>query len=168
MSGRSPSYRGYQRRYALLVLFFAAYAVVAVAGDRYAPRGEFYPVFSWSLFTYVPDVRGDTEVVVHRVGDRVFDPPVPYTALKDDFAAAGGRAVDAYKAARGLVDSSYTEPEGFDARRRMMEKVLFDGRTDVEYEIRMIAFRPLERWRDGAVLTSKSFGRYTTGERDGP
>jgi hypothetical protein len=49
----SYSVRGYTVRKTLLIVFVAAYVAVAYAGGRHSPRGEYFPVFSWSLFTHV-------------------------------------------------------------------------------------------------------------------
>lgn len=164
MPRRAYSYAGFRIRYVLLTAFFSAYVGVAFAGYFFSPYREYYPVFSWSLFSQVPDLRTQLEVVVHRIGDREFDPPVPYERLGDEFPAARGRDSGPAKSVGRLGRALIAMPERVDAQRRVTEAWLFDNRSDVEYELRLVAFRPLERWRDGTTVREKTIGRFRTGE----
>ncbi len=58
---------------------------VAYAAGRHSPRGEYFPAFSWSLFTYACPVRGLLELHVRRIGDRTFDASLKYFELDDYF-----------------------------------------------------------------------------------
>jgi hypothetical protein len=61
---------------AAIALFVVAYAVVAHRGGIDSPRGEFFPVSNWSLFTAVHAKRGLLESYVHRIGEQTFAEPV--------------------------------------------------------------------------------------------
>jgi hypothetical protein len=64
----------------IIASFIASYVVVAYLGGKVSHRGEFFPVFNWSLFTHVSPVRGLLELYVVRVGDKTFDRPVKLRA----------------------------------------------------------------------------------------
>lgn len=153
-------YRGYRLRSVVFFLFFAGYAIVALIGDRYSERGEYFPVFSWSLFSRPSDRVGILEVLVHRIGDRGFDPPVRYSSLRSEFGLA--QSTDAPKAVRRFVRGMNGPPEEAEARRRVVEARLFEGKP-VEYEIRRTLFRPLERYHEGTEIDHWVLGRFTTG-----
>lgn len=154
-----PGYGGYRLRSVLLFVFFLAYAIVAVLGDYRSERGEYFPVFSWSLFSRSLDRLVLLEVMVHRLGDREFDPPVRYTSLKDEFRLA--QSTDAAKAVRRYVRGMNGPADEARARRRVVEARLFEGKP-VDYDIRRTLFVPLERYHDGTVIDQLVLGRYQT------
>lgn len=153
-------YAGYRLRAVLLFLFLSGYAVLAFAGDLYSERGEFFPAFSWSLFSRPSDRIAILEVMVYRIDDRTFDPPVRYTSLRDEFGLA--QSTDAAKTVRRFVRGMSGPVEEAEARRRVVEARLFEGKP-VEYEIRRTQFVPLERYREGTEIDHWVLGRFTTG-----
>lgn len=155
-------YAGYRLRYALLFLFFFGYAAIALLGDRYSERGEFFPVFSWSLFSHATEYFLLLEVMVHRVGDREFDPPVRYSSLDSEFRLA--HSSDVGKTLHRYVMGLNGPEEEVRARRRVVEALLFDGKP-VEYELRRTLFKPLERYEKGTDINHWSLGPFTTEDR---
>ena len=154
-------YAGYRRRWILLFLFFFGYVVIALLGDRYSERREFFPVFSWSLFSHATEYFLLQEVVVHRIGDREFDPPIRYSSLEGEFRLAG--SAGAGKILHRYVTGLSGPEEEATARRRVMESQLFDGKP-VEYEIRRTLLKPLEHRQDGTEINRWSLGPFTTGD----
>jgi hypothetical protein len=86
--------RAHRSLQTLLLSLAVLYAAVAFRGGIDSPRGEFFPVFNWSLFTYVSPTRGLLELHVKRIGDRTFDTPVNYFDLGTYFASARERTTD--------------------------------------------------------------------------
>src|SRR5687767_9663083 len=86
-----------------LVVFVAWYAVVADWGGETSARGEFFPVFNWSLFTYVKPVRGLLELYVVRIGDHTFPQPINYFELDSYFATVRNRSTDLKKTMERLA-----------------------------------------------------------------
>lgn len=163
-AARHGGYRSYRFRSAALMTFFVCYVVVAVAGSNFATRGEFFPVFSWSLFSRVENPKVDWRVLIHRIGQERFDPPKNFYALTDRFPLARNRSTDASKTTRLFGYGIYHELDTVEETREVFEKRLFQDQPDVEYEMLLTRFDPLERWRHGTDIAVKSYGVFTTGD----
>lgn len=163
--GARRHYAGYRWRAAGLVVFFVSYVAIALMGYRFSQYGEYYPVFSWSLFSRVYADQAQWELVVRRVGERDFNPPVPYHTLRGDFNLARSRDSGAIKAAKRLVRALVSAPQDVAAQKAMFERQVLDGISGVDYEIRYVRFRPLDRWHEGTIIGFDSYGRFTSGEK---
>ena len=158
------SLRGYKARKLIIGVFLAAYVTVAFLGGRMSPRGEFFPVFNWSLFTYVHPVRALIELYVVRVGDKTFDKPVNYFELDDYFETARIRSTDLKKTLERYDKAgSRNDTKEMEKLRGVIEAQHLSGHGPVEYEIRYVAFRPVDRWLHGRILEQQILARYSTG-----
>lgn len=162
--GRQSGLAGYRWRKTGMGLFFAAYASVAILGDRYSPMFEYYPVFSWSLFSHSPAVHTIWELRIHRIGEQRFEPPVNFYDLPEHFSMARNHDSGLLKAANRLAQAVFAAPDEVPARRRMIERQVLDGVRDVDYELVAVSYRPLERWREGTVIDATSYARFVSGE----
>jgi len=159
-TSQMTSYQRYLTQRRIILLFVAAYVAVAYLGGRMSPRGEFFPVFNWSLFTYVAETRSLPEVYVYRIGNERFASPRPYSELGAYFELARKRSTDGKKILERALRAR--EPEERRQLVRVLENRLFDGQAQVDYEIRIVRFNPLHRWRDGAIQQSVTIYRNTT------
>jgi hypothetical protein len=158
------STRGYVARKLIIASFIASYVVVAYLGGKVSHRGEFFPVFNWSLFTYVSPVRGLLELHVVRVGDKTFDRPVNYFELDSYFETARNRSTDVKKTLERLVAAHQrkdTETES--TLRAVLEHQHLSGHGRVVYEIRYVIFSPVDRWLNGTVMRQQLIARFDTG-----
>src|SRR5688572_5652343 len=94
---RSSARRTYRVHRLAAVAFVVAYIAVAWVGGRYSRRGEYFPVFNWSLYTYVSPIRSLYELYVLQVGDRTFESPVPYAKLASYFDSQRVRSTNVKK-----------------------------------------------------------------------
>ncbi|MEL6645787.1 MAG: hypothetical protein AAFQ79_17785 [Pseudomonadota bacterium] len=130
--------------------FFGAYFAVQLAGKNFAHKGEYFPVFSWSLFSIVKNDVHDVVVEVTRVGDEIYSPPRNYYSLGEIFPAAQRRDSGVLKAARFLTVSR-SDPERFAEREQEFIASFFQVDEEVDFQIMVIRFDPLERWHTGHV-----------------
>lgn len=147
----------YRKQRMVMVWFITAYCFFAYAGGRLSPRGEFFPVFNWSLFTYVAKTRTLPEVYVFRIGDKILDKPTPYMDLGAYFSQAKDRSTNGKKILERYGAS--LDPVEQEELMQVLRKQLFEGQS-VAYEVRAVRFRPLDRWRDGTILKSSVFYTY--------
>lgn len=160
------------RRYTLaehsaLKVFIATlvvlYGVVAYEGGARSPRGEYFPVFNWSLFSHVGSVRGLAEIRVHSIGDTRFEKPADYFTLDSYFASARNRSTDLRKSldrfGRAYMSGRAQEADEW---RRLVELRHLSGRGRVKYEIVGTEFNPLERWKTGRVRREFVLGQFET------
>ncbi len=136
------------------------YSVVAVAGNLFAPRGEYFPFFSWSLFSDVPAERSTFELYIVRIDDTAFDEPRNFFDLPEYFEAARRRSSTVSKATKGLGRALLWAPEDVAAVRAVFEEQLVREHAQVEYAIARVAYRPLDRWRTGAFERYEVVGRF--------
>ncbi len=136
------------------------YALIALAGNLMAPKGEYFPFFSWSLFSTVPSDKSTFELHIYRIGDMVIDPPQNFFALREYFEAAQARSSRVSKAARRFGRALRWEREDAAAFREVFEAHLLREHSAVEYAIVRVRYRPLERWRTGVVDHQEVVARF--------
>ena len=136
-----------------ILVFFFAYTALQWAGKNYALKGEFFPVFSWSLFTTVEDDVVDIAVKVHQIGETKFDPPVDYYDLPQYFEYAAKRDTAVTKAASQLARvAEMNDHEAYKQREATFQSTFFDIREPVRFQLVLERFDPLDRWRSGTIL----------------
>jgi hypothetical protein len=160
------STRGYTARNYALALFVIAYSIVAYWGGRVSPRGEFFPVFNWSLFTHVYPLQTLPELYVIRIGDRTLAKPLNYFELDSYFESARQRSVIVTKTAGRLRDAIVRGDDREVARlRKIIEARHLSGHGAVEYELRAVRFMAVDRWKDkDRIIDQQVLGRFRTGD----
>jgi len=127
-------------------LVLVGYAVIstgasfAIGGAKTHPSKELFPFFTWSLFSWVPDVRHLYVVEITRLNGETFDPPLEMQEIPQ-FA---DRTTLAYKAIQELGRSGGSDPD----KRATFEARYLKGQA-VDYRIVRNSFEPLERWHTG-------------------
>ncbi len=128
----------------ILVLYFLG-GLYAKAVDN---NGDFYPFFSWSLFSRVPDrFETDFRILLHRAGNETFENPVllettGYYNKRVDLTEYRFLIQNVAQAIRrGGV-------EEIAARRAELERNFLV--RPVAYEIATVRYSPIERWKRGA------------------
>lgn len=155
----------YHRLKFLMAAALACYGLVAVCGDWFSVRKEYFPVFSWSLFSKVPERRFTFELYIHRVGDNVFSEPVIFYELGEHFPSARRRKPEISKAMKNLGRALKDDLASLETRRAVFEGLLLKHQKSVDYEIVRVVFRPLERWHSGQLDSVQSFGTFTAERR---
>lgn len=156
--------RNYNALKVVIAAFVACYGIVAYQGGARSERGEYFPVFNWSLFTYVSSVRGLLELHVKRIGDHEFEHPVNYFELDEYFHTASNRSTDLKKNLERLVRAKKRGDEAqVAALRKLIENRHLSGHGPVEYEIVYVVFSPVDRWKTGRVMRESVIAQWETG-----
>jgi len=143
-----------------VALFLAGYFVLGLA-TLALPRQEVFPCYSWFLFALVPgresqyavrlqEVRGQklAEPVLFQDADNFVDEP--HNVMVRDLVQQWGTAIE-----KGRLDEQAH-------LRRVMEKDYLP--TPCRYELVVLTYEPLTRWRTGCYDV-RSLEEYTvTGE----
>jgi hypothetical protein len=145
---------------AWVALFLAGYFVLGL-GTLALPRQEVFPCYSWFLFALVPGRESQYAVRLQEVRGQKLAGPVlfqdadnfvdePHNVMVRDLVQRWGTAVE-----NGRLDEQ--------ARlRRVMEKDYLP--TPCRYELVVLTYEPLTRWRTGRYDV-RSVEEYTvTGE----
>lgn len=147
-----------------IFLFFIAYSVISFNGYLYSLRGEYFPIFSWSLFSEVQSPAEKVEVEIMRIGDTEFAEPVNYFDLPEYFRGAAARSTNVTKAALRLMQLHLRDPAGSGPMRRVFEQNYLDGNGTVAYRLVLVRFEPLERFRSGAIIGRQVLAEFVTEE----
>ena len=158
-SGISQIYKA--KKFAIL-LFFIFYTLVQCAGQFTSSRVEYFPVFSWSLFSEVPRYWSAIEVEILRIDETEFQQPKNFFDLDEYFDHAKGRSSDVVKSAVQLARLHHRNPPEGERMRRTFEESYFSGHDVVEYQLVAVRYDPVLRWRTGEVVRRKVLARFST------
>jgi hypothetical protein len=159
---RSSGLRSFRTCRTAALVFLVAYVIVAWAGGHYSRRGEYFPVFNWSLYTRVSPVRSLYELYVIQIGDQKFDRPVLYANLASYFDAKRVRSTNVKKTLQRMAKAAQARNwDELERIRVVLENEYLSGRGLVRYEIHLTTFRPIERWRENRLLRDELVARYT-------
>ena len=93
-----------------------------------------------------------------------FEPPVRYFALPDKFAAARGSGATVLKLLQKVCRAkSAGDAQTFDRLRRLLEDKFLKDQRLVDYRLVILTYNPIDRWKDGSVLSTDLLGTYRTG-----
>lgn len=145
----------------LIIVFLVVYFSVGIAA-RFLSRGteDFYPFFSWFLFTTVPPrIQTDYAIRIVEAGGKKFDPPV-FFERADDVYEKGDRSVAEYsRLTRSLAMSVRgNQKEEVERLRSALERKFLV--YPVVYEAVEVTFSPIERWKTGEVLGVKTLATF--------
>lgn len=133
-----------------VLLFFLAYWALQALGKNLSPRFEYFPVFSWSLFTSVRNDVTSVAIEVTRVGKVEYDPARNYYQIPELSSHAARRTSSPFKAAWRLLGTPKT-PEELEQLLNEFNAAYFDTPSEVAYQIVVENFDPLEKWKTGQV-----------------
>ena len=140
------------------------YAVFQYAGLQFSAKREYFPFFSWSLFTKVRKDVFRSTIEITRVGDTVYDPPVGYYDLPDVFPLAQERDSGLLKSV-GNMSKAAERPDAADTYREVEEALIttyFAIPEPVEFQIVRIRINPMRHWRTGEVTESVVMSEHST------
>ncbi len=111
---------------------------------------RYIPFYSWFLFDKVPNKSATIELKLLSSGEKVFDPPLAFNKAKG--IVTNPRSTQArlviQKIGEALVRGNINEAERL---RRLFEKVFL--KIPAKYELVLVTYDPLERWKNARVDT---------------
>lgn len=130
----------------------------SITGPTTHPSKEVFPFFTWSLFSKVMDVRREFEIKVLAINNEATTGEQAKT-LRAVMSAFGESRLG-YKALQNVGRSLRRSETGAEEKRQSFERRYFN-REDIDYEIIMLIYNPLERWRDsGSYDQLETVGHY--------
>ncbi|MEM1343533.1 MAG: hypothetical protein AAGI34_03000 [Pseudomonadota bacterium] len=140
--GRCRSYIG---------LLLVAYVVIAIHGDLYSKNKEWFPFFSWSLFTRTHFIAHDAVLEIVSADGKRFDPPVDYFKLPELFSPAAANSASVVKLTRKMAGRHYGGKDLSELEARLNNVYLNDVDT-VHWQLVHVVHYPIERYRSGQTL----------------
>jgi len=146
------------RSYRLHALFVGAVLVASLAGAAVVrftrPGGELFPIFSWTLFLYVPNSVTEYAVEILEVQGEALAPAPTFHEARAIFRRSGDIAAD--KVIQGMARAAVAGDEARlgELRRLFEDRYLGASHAPVRYRLVEREYAPLERWRGGGFRSA--------------
>jgi hypothetical protein len=141
----------YRARTTALPLGVFAYVAIALWPP---PAGslETFAFFNWSLFSQTSDKRQDVVAIVRSIDGYPLAAPAYFYDMQDTFAAAKARDTRFAKTLDRLAFAVLTNDSAIEqGTRKLVEQHYMREVGDIEYEVAIISYNPLDRYRSGQV-----------------
>jgi hypothetical protein len=142
--------------------FVAAYLLGAVVVRFTRPGGEIFPLFSWTLFLYVPDSVSEFAIEILEVDGAPLSPAPTYHEAGDRFRRAGDIAADKLIQGMGRAERDGDEARLAELRRVFEDRYLDARQAPVRYRLVEREYAPLERWHNGAFRATRSLREFSS------
>mgnify|MGYP000878748295 FL=1 len=147
------------RLFPLLVVGF--YILVAFYGARFDSRPEIFPFFNWSLFSSSSGDRNEYALLVRSVDGQPLAKPQLFYDMKDTFLHARQRDINVSKVTQELGSALHqNKPQLAYEKRRMIEDRFMADAHEVEYDLVMLHFDPIERLQTGKIQDERVVASY--------
>ncbi len=151
-----------------MVAYFVAVLAYVFFANTFGPlganRSEVFPFFNWSLFTNAAGTqRYDYAIYIEKLDHEPLQTPTLVYELKEQLKGVSV-GINLRKATVMLATSIVTN-DSKKARdvRKMIERTYLKGPEQLTYSVRLITYKPLERYRTGKVTWVKSLGTFEMG-----
>ena len=140
---------GYRLRSLLIVTLLIGYTAGIFEGPKFG-RTEFYPFFSWSLFSYTHSIRNDVAILVRKIDGNTLAKPTSYYNLPARFTHFPGGKVRMRKMLSDIYAANVNQDRAHQNRLiRKYENIYFRSANSVEYQFSVIRYEPIERLKTG-------------------
>lgn len=156
--------KAFQQKQRLIGVFVVLYVVLAMIGNSFSPRGEYYPFFSWSLFSFVQHPSRNYHLEIMRMGDATFEEPRDYFTFRDDFGQARARSSDLGKSIGRLATLYLQDPKLGENYRPAFEKKFLNSDKSIKYRIVAITADAIKQYRTGEVLDRLVIAEFEVGK----
>ena len=156
------SLRTYRFKKNLILCFFLMYTLVQCAGNNLSSRGEFFPVFGWSLFSHNINPAWTLELEITRIGELNLPKPMNFFELGDYFIMARSRSTLVTKNMRRIYHIYKTDPTTAASMLKEFERSFLNGYGRVDYRFVSVRFDSLVRWQTGEVIERNVVAQFST------
>jgi hypothetical protein len=136
----------YEAQKTMIALVFTVYIASSVVLEYHFHGKEMYPVFSWSLFSIIPNPTTELTIRVRELDGIQYDPPLTFQDLSFLFAKVGGSPTQytlIIARLRHAIENN--SQEGIDRERVHLEALFGEG--SFQYDLVKITYDPLEFMR---------------------
>ena len=134
----------------LTFTFFIAYTAIQALGKVNASKFEYFPVFSWSLFSAVRNDIVSYSVEITSVDGKLLETPRNFYDMPELSPFAARKSSELYKSTLELIILR-TDPTALAVRQDSFAQQFFQNARTVEYQVVLERFNPLVRLKTGEV-----------------
>lgn len=145
----------------MIVVGALTFFVLSALYNEYVVRqSEYYPFFSWSLFSKIPNPRDDFSIQVHKMYGRTFNTPQSFRELRPVFEHIG-QSPTQYTATitelgRAIVQA---DTEAALAHRTRLERIF--GSESFTYDVLAVTFDPLLAYKENHFSTTSVIATFS-------
>jgi len=154
--------KGYRDRTVIFATMALAYVFLANSlGPLGKNRFEIFPFFNWSLFTNATkETRYEYAIYIEKLNGRSLPSPTLVYRLKGKFRAIGD-GISLRKATLNLAFATVeNDAEKVQKVSTMIERTYLPGPEQFSYSVRLVTYKPLERYRNGKVTPLEILGHF--------
>ncbi|MEK7627917.1 MAG: hypothetical protein AAB421_00655 [Patescibacteria group bacterium] len=139
--------------------FLAMYFVLGFM-TSFAQKGEVYPFFSWSLFSYTPNKGEAFTMEITAVGGKVQNPPIAFNETRPLFEKISQSPTQYTPIIRDLgIALAHNKTSAIDLLSKKLSLLFPSGRFS--YDILRIEYDPVEYWRSKTYTTHEVLGTFS-------
>ena len=145
----------------IVLVVFVAYAMMAMS-----LRGsvqDVYPVFSWMLFSFIPNPNQDYAMEILEAGSMRYDPPLKFSQSKGLFEKIQHSPTE-YAPRVDRLGQALARNDVEEAARVREELEVIFGNEAFRYQIFMIYADPVEYWKTGSYRVIRMLGEFSSSE----
>lgn len=120
---------------------------------------EIFPIYSWDLFSYIPNLATDYGLKINAINHTDLDQPAYFQELNNYFDEADSIiAVTVIQNLGHAIENN--DAEAIDNLRLQIESIYFSNHDHVQYEITKRTYYANERWRSGKFEDERGLAVY--------
>ena len=144
---------------AVIVILFTCYALFGILLEYYIHR-EIYPVFSWSLFSIMPNPKKEPTIYVHEMRGVTYDPPLSFTDMKFIFDEIGQSPTQYTAFIRTLGAALKNDNIAEIAKERRKIEALF-GDEPYRYDVVLSTYDPVHFYKTHTAIEEHLMATFT-------
>jgi hypothetical protein len=142
-----------------VLVLFVVYALVAT--NLRGSVQDVYPLFSWSLFSIIPNPDHRYTMEILEAGGTRYDPPLRFSQSSALFAGIQHSPTEYTPRVERLGQALANGHTKAAAQARQELNALFGTRA-FRYRILLVYADPLEYWRNGSYRTVRTLGEFSS------
>jgi len=149
-----------------IAIVFMSYASLGLILETFI-RGtnEIFPIYSWSLFSRIPNNVHDFGLRILTVGDVKLNPTLYFQEADQWLPKASSITayVNIQKLGKAILSEDAARVEDI---RRVFEPLYLGGVGSVHYEVVRRSYNPLDRWKHRRFKSVRSLAFFESSEKE--
>lgn len=130
-------------------------------GGALTPRGELFPFASWLLFSLVPYHTNEYDLRLEAPPGRPDAAPVSFSEAEN--FVRNPHSIVTFQLIQQLGRAVQARRDG-EARRLRTQIEAFLPSPKVRYDLVMLTYDPVQRWKTGQILAMQRLAAFVSGE----
>jgi len=149
----------------IAVTFLLTYFSIGMNNEYVDPKIyrtgiEWYPVFSWDLFSWVPNERSEYHMEIIQIGGITYNPPLAFRDTEEMFIDLGTSPTEYTPTIFKLGEAIIRDTSKIAEHSDYLASVFAGQRY--RYRIYAVTFNPVDYWKHGTYIDKVFIGEFAT------